>query len=156
MERNACSMARQLQRAAGSFREGTAESRSPDGHAERRDGSAFDSGREVEAHLRSGLLRLYPFPRQQADAVARPGDPPAQLYDGRFIAEKVEPDIVLKGVPDEYRSMVETRVIETDSEGLLFVINRGLYDHEPEVAVKGYEPIKAKVGMYSVTKQLLN
>ena len=68
-------------------------------------------------------------------------------FVGRFIAGKVQPYIVLAGVPDEYRSMVETRVIETAQEGLLFVINRGLYDHDLEVAVKGYKPIKAKVGM---------
>lgn len=73
-----------------------------------------------------------------------------------IVGEKVEPDFVLYGVPDEYWSMVETRVIETESEGLLFVINRGLDDHALEVAVKGYKPINAKVGMYSVTKQLLN
>lgn len=77
-------------------------------------------------------------------------------FVGRFIAGKVQPDIVLTGVPDEYRSMVETRVIQTAQEGLLFVINRGLYDHDLEVAVKGYKPIKANVGMYSVTKQLLD
>ena len=42
--------------------------------------------------------------------------------------------------------MVATRLIETGREGLLFVINRGLYDHEPEVASKGYEAIKTKAG----------
>ena len=51
--------------------------------------------------------------------------------------------------------MVETRVIETDEEGLLFVINRGLYDYDLEVGVKGYEPIKTRVGMDSATKQRL-
>ena len=76
-------------------------------------------------------------------------------FVGEFVAKKVQPDVVLKGVPDEYRAMVETRVIETEEEGLLFVINRGLYDYDLEVAVKGYEPIKTKVGMYSVTKQWL-
>ena len=76
-------------------------------------------------------------------------------FVGAFIGEKVQPDIVLKGVPDEYRAIVETRVIETEKEGLLFVINRGLYDYDLEVAVKGYQPIKTKVGMYSVRKQRL-
>ena len=68
-------------------------------------------------------------------------------FVGRFFGKKVPPDIVLKGVPDKYRSMVEAGVIETDSEGLLFVINRGLYDHELEVALQGYKPIKTRVGM---------
>ena len=76
-------------------------------------------------------------------------------FVGAFIGQKVQPDIVLQGVPDEYRAIVEARVIETDKEGLLFVINRGLYDYDLEVAVKGYQPIKTKVGMYSVTKQVL-
>lgn len=72
------------------------------------------------------------------------------------MAEKVQPDIVLKEVPDEYRSMVATRVIETGREGLMFVINRGLYDHEPEVAVKGHKAIKTKLEVYSGSKRLPN
>ncbi|MBI4165734.1 MAG: beta-galactosidase [Acidobacteria bacterium] len=76
-------------------------------------------------------------------------------FVGAFIGRKVQPDIVLKGVPDEYRAMVEARVIETDNEGLLFVINRSLYDYDLEVAVKGYQPIKTKAGMYSVIKERL-
>ena len=101
-----------------------------------------------------GNVLLFGFPLGRTHGTMLHQD--LRNFVGRFIAEKVAPDIVLKGVPDEYRSMVETRVIETDREGLLFVINRGVYDHELEVAVKGYEPIKTKVGMYSVTKQLLN
>lgn len=101
-----------------------------------------------------GNVLLFGFPLGRTHGTMLHQD--LRNFVGRFIGERVKPDIVLKGVSDEYRSMVETRVIETDSEGLLFVINRGLYDHDLEVAVKGYEPIKAKVGMYSVTKQLLN
>lgn len=101
-----------------------------------------------------GNVLLFGFPLGRTHATMLHQD--LRGFVGRFIGEKVPPDIVLKGVPDEYRSMVETRVIETDEEGLLFVINRGLYDHELEVAVKGYKPIKTRVGMYSVTKQLLN
>lgn len=101
-----------------------------------------------------GNVLLFDFPLDRPHGAMLHQD--LRIFAGRFIGERVEPDIVLKGVPDECRSMVETRVIETDSEGLLFVINRGLYDHDLEVAVKGYEPIKAKVGMYSVTKQLLH
>ena len=46
-------------------------------------------------------------------------------------------------------------MLETDTEGLLFVINRGLYDYDLETSVKGFEPIKVSSGMYSVTKTLL-
>ena len=52
--------------------------------------------------------------------------------------------------------MVATGVIETGREGQMFVINPGLYDHEPEVAVKGHEAIKTRVEMYSGSKRLLN
>lgn len=76
-------------------------------------------------------------------------------YVGKFIGEKLQPDIVLQGVPDEYRSMVETRVVETGEEGLIFVINRRLYHYNLEVSFKGYLPTKMKVGVYSVTKQWL-
>ena len=52
--------------------------------------------------------------------------------------------------------MVATGVIETGGEGMKLVINPGLYDHEPEVAVKGHEAIKTKLEMYSGSKRLLN
>ena len=74
-------------------------------------------------------------------------------FVGQFLGQTVKPDIVVTGVLDEYRPMVEARVTETDSEGLLFIINRGLYDYELEVAVKGYEPVTTRVGMYSVVKR---
>ena len=98
--------------------------------------------------------RLFGFPLGRTHGTMLHQD--LRDFEGGFIGVKVKPDIALREVSDEYRSMVKTRVIETESEGLLCVVNRGLYDHELEVAVKGYEPIKAKVGMYSVTKQLLN
>ncbi len=101
-----------------------------------------------------GNVLLFGFPLGRTHATMLHEE--LRNFVGEFIGEKVQPDIVLKGVPDEYRSMVETRVIETDNEALLFVINRGLYDYDLEVAVKGYRPIKTKVGMYSVTKERLN
>jgi len=76
-------------------------------------------------------------------------------FVGAFIGRKVKPDIVVKGACDEYRPMVEARVIENDQEGLLFVINRGLYDYDLEVAVKGYEPVNAKSRMHGVVKKRL-
>ena len=101
-----------------------------------------------------GNVLLFGFPLGRTHATMLHQD--LRGFVGRFIGEIVQPDIVLKGVPDEYRSMVETRVIETDDEGLSFVINRGLHDHDVEVSVKGHKPIKTNVGMYSVIKQLLN
>ena len=101
-----------------------------------------------------GNVLLFGFPLGRTHATMLHQD--LRNFVGEFIGERVQPDIVLKGVPDEYRSMVETRVIETEEAGLLFVINRGLYDYDLEVAVKGYNPIKTRVGMYSVTKQRLN
>jgi len=76
-------------------------------------------------------------------------------FVGSFIRRKVRPDIVVKGACDEYRPLVEARVIETDKEGLLFVINRGLYDYDLEVAVKGYKPAALKSRMYSVARKRL-
>jgi hypothetical protein len=76
-------------------------------------------------------------------------------FVGSFLAESVAPDIVVTGVCEEYRPMVETRVIEAGESGLLFVINRGLYDYDLEITVKGYEPVKVKSGMYSVVKKRL-
>ena len=52
--------------------------------------------------------------------------------------------------------MVEARVVETGEEGVLFVIDRGLYDYDLEVAVKGYMPTAMKVGMHSVTKRWIH
>jgi len=100
-----------------------------------------------------GNVLVFGFPLGRTHATMLHQD--LRNFVGAFIRRKVQPDIVLTGVPDEYRPMVETRVIETDTEGLLFVINRSLYDYDLEVAVKGYQPIKTKVGMYSVTKQWL-
>ena len=72
-----------------------------------------------------------------------------------FLAKKVAPDIVVTGAGEEYRPMVETRVIETDEGGLLFIINRGLYDYDLQITVKGYEPVKVKSTVYSAVKKRL-
>jgi cob(I)alamin adenosyltransferase len=76
-------------------------------------------------------------------------------FIGSFLAKKVKPDIVVKGACDAYRAMIDTRVLETDKEGLLFVINRGLYDYDLDIAVKGYKPVKVKSRMFSVVKKRL-
>ena len=76
-------------------------------------------------------------------------------FVGAFLQRKVKPDICVKGGHDAYRALIDTRVLETDKEGLLFVINRSLYDYDLEIAVKGYAPVKVKSGTNSVVKKLL-
>ena len=76
-------------------------------------------------------------------------------FVGAFLGRKVEPDIRMKGAHDAYRALIDARVLETDNEGLLFVINRSLYDYNLEIAVKGYAPVKVKSGANSVAKKRL-
>ena len=76
-------------------------------------------------------------------------------FVGSFIGKKVKPDITVKGAHEAYRALVDARVLQTDKEGLLFVINRSPYNYDLEVTVKGWEPVKVKAGMYSVTKKRL-
>jgi hypothetical protein len=76
-------------------------------------------------------------------------------FVGSFLAKRVAPDIVVTGACEEYRPMVETRVIEASEGAVLFVINRGLYDYDLEIAVKEYEPVTAKSRTYSVVKKRL-
>ena len=47
-------------------------------------------------------------------------------------------------------------MIETGEVGVFFAINRGLNDRELEVTAKAYKAITTRVGMYSVSKQLLD
>lgn len=74
-------------------------------------------------------------------------------FVGAFLQRKVQPDIVVKGGHDAYRALLDTRVLETDKEGLLFVINRSLYDYDLEISVKGYAPVKVKSGANSAAKK---
>jgi hypothetical protein len=76
-------------------------------------------------------------------------------FVGGFLQRKVKPDICVKGAHDAYRALIDARVLETDKEGLLFVINRSLYDYDLEIAVKGYAPVKVKSGANSVAKKRL-
>lgn len=76
-------------------------------------------------------------------------------FVGAFLQRKVQPDLVVKGGHDAYRPLIDARVLETDKEGLLFVINRSLYDYDLEISVKGYAPVKVKSGANrAVTKRL--
>lgn len=74
---------------------------------------------------------------------------------GDFLGSTLKPDIVIKGVHQELRAIVEARVLETEIEGVLFVINRGVYEHDVEIEVSGYKPLKAKLPIYSATKYRL-
>lgn len=54
-----------------------------------------------------------------------------------WLPENLEPDVEIFGVPQEYRSLVEARIIEDPEQALLFVINRSGYDWEVEVTPRG-------------------
>ena len=72
-----------------------------------------------------------------------------------FVGAVLAPDIVVTGACEEYRPMVETRVIEAGEEAVLFVINRGLYDYDLEITAKGYESVTVKSGMGGVVRTRL-
>ena len=55
-----------------------------------------------------------------------------------WLPSALQPDIVVQGVPDEYRSLLEARIVESDEGTLLFVINRSGYDWEVTVTPRGY------------------
>jgi len=74
-------------------------------------------------------------------------------FIGSFLGWRLKPDMRVKGAPDAYRALIDTRVLETDKEGLLFVINRSLYDYDLEITVKGYAPVNVKSHANSVTKR---
>ena len=72
-----------------------------------------------------------------------------------WLPDDLAPDIVIQGVPEEYRSLVEARVVESDRGSLLFVINRSGYDWEIEVAPRTFRPVKVKLPTYGATHRLL-
>ena len=61
----------------------------------------------------------------------------------------------MQGVPDEYRSLVEARVVESDRGNLPFVINRSGYDWEVEVTPRGYQPEMIKLPTHGATHRLV-
>ncbi len=58
-------------------------------------------------------------------------------------------------MPQEYRSLVEARVVESAKGNLLLVINRSGYEWEAEVAPRGYQPVEMKLPTYGATHNLL-
>lgn len=72
-----------------------------------------------------------------------------------WLPSELEPDIEIHGMPEEYRSLVEARVVESANGSLLFVINRSGYDWEVEVAPRGYQSVKVKLPTYGAVHRLL-
>jgi hypothetical protein len=65
------------------------------------------------------------------------------------------PDVTIQGVPDEYRSLVEARLVESERGNLLFVINRSGYDWEVEVQPRGYGAEKLRLPTHGATHRLM-
>jgi hypothetical protein len=72
-----------------------------------------------------------------------------------WLPAALEPDIEIQGVPDEYRSLVEARVVESPQGSLLFVINRSGYEWEIGVTPRGYRPVQIKLPGYGAVRQLI-
>ena len=73
----------------------------------------------------------------------------------RWLPESLAPDVTIQGVPDEYRSLVEARLVESDRGNLLFVINRSGYDWEVEVQPRGYGAEKLRLPTHGATHRLM-
>ncbi|MDE0079904.1 MAG: beta-galactosidase [Caldilineaceae bacterium] len=72
-----------------------------------------------------------------------------------WLPETLAPDVTIQGVPDEYRSLVEARLVESDRGNLLFLINRSGYDWEVEVQPRGYQPEKVRLPTHGATHRLV-
>ena len=72
-----------------------------------------------------------------------------------WLPPDLEPDIRIQGFPEEYRSLVEARVVESTRGNLLFVINRSGYSWEVEVAPRGYRPVQLKLPTYGAVRKML-
>jgi hypothetical protein len=77
-----------------------------------------------------------------------------RLVKGWLPAE-LDPDIVITGMPEEYRSLVEARILETDDATLLFVINRSGYDWTVTVRPRGYQPVTVTLPTYGADRRSL-
>ena len=72
-----------------------------------------------------------------------------------WLPESLPPDITIQGVPDEYRSLVEARLVESDRGNLLFLINRSGYDWEVEVQPRGYQAERVRLPTHGATHRLV-
>jgi len=73
----------------------------------------------------------------------------------QWLPSDLDPDVEVRGMPEEYRSLVEARVVESPYGSLLFVINRSGYDWEIDVAPRGYRPIRITLPTYGATRRVL-
>ena len=100
--------------------------------------------------LKAALAKLSEgFPAKRREAADRLPEFEALRDQARDIKTHVLANL------DFYLEQFEARVIEAEDDALLFVINRGLYDYDLEIAVKGYAPVKAQSRMYSVVRTRL-
>ena len=76
-------------------------------------------------------------------------------FIGNFIAQAMQPDVKIQGIPKEYRPLIETRLLETEDEGLLFIMNRSVYEFTIDAEVSGYQSLKCQLPIFSATKHLL-
>lgn len=72
-----------------------------------------------------------------------------------WLPATLPPDIVITGTPDEYLSLVEARVIESEQGNLLFIINRSGYDWEVTVTARGYPSVTVKLPTYGAIHRLI-
>ncbi len=70
-----------------------------------------------------------------------------------WLPASVPPDIELSGeVPEEYRSLVEARVLEGAAGSLLFLINRSGYPWTVTAAARGYRPEQVHLPAYGARR----
>lgn len=72
-----------------------------------------------------------------------------------WLPDSLSPDVTIEGVPDEYRSLVEARLVESERGNLLFLINRSGYDWEVEVQPRGYQAEKVRLPTHGATHRLV-
>ena len=72
-----------------------------------------------------------------------------------WLPDSLSPDVTVQGVPDEYRSLVEARLVESDRGSLLFLINRSGYDWEVEVQPRGYQAESVRLPTHGATHRLV-
>ncbi len=72
-----------------------------------------------------------------------------------WLPDSLEPDISVQGVPAEYRTLMEARLVESDEGNLLFTINRSGFDWEVTVQPRGYEAVTLQLPHYGAMYSLV-
>jgi len=70
-----------------------------------------------------------------------------------WLPKDIVPDIEIDGVPDEYRSLVEARIVEGSAGALLFAINRSGYNWTVVLGARGYEPLSVELPHYGAIRK---